>query len=146
MPITIEAAQPSDLPDLIALLHTCDLPPEGIEAHLETALLARSAEGLAGSAALECYGDTVLLRSVAVDPAFRRRGLARQLVQASLALARTQGARRAVLLTTTAAGFFRRLGFQPVARSDVSAALAGSIQFNSVCPDSADVLARDLLP
>ena len=48
------------------------------------------------------------------------------------------------LLTNTAAGYFPRLGFAPVARDEVPAEVRGSLQFASVCPSTAAVLALRL--
>ena len=41
------------------------------------------------------------------------------------------------LLTTTAEGFFPRLGWEPVARAELPAELAGSQELRGACPASA---------
>ena len=94
------------------LLTTADLPLAGAEAHLSDFFLAFRDDDLIGSAGLECYGDTALLRSVAVAVPERGHGLGQALVQQVLAYAASLEVRQVVLLTTTAADFFLRFGFR----------------------------------
>ena len=137
-------ATSADLPALLALLGQVGLPEAGLAQHLATALVARSAGALIGSAALELYGGTALLRSVAVAPGWRGRGIGRALTDAASALALCHGVRRLVLLTTTAAPWFLAAGWVPLERDMVDAAVRQSIQFTSACPASASVLLRQL--
>src|SRR2546428_10713262 len=65
---TIAAATSADLPALLELLGQSALPTAGLADHLDTTLVAREAGHVVGSAALELYGTTALLRSVAVPP------------------------------------------------------------------------------
>src|SRR2546430_17084474 len=103
-------ATPHDWPMITALLATAALPLGGAQAHLSDFFLAFRDDVLIGSAGLERYGDTALLRSVAVAVSERGHGLGRALVQQALAYAASLGVRQLVLLTTTAADFFLRLG------------------------------------
>ncbi|MCI0395791.1 MAG: arsenic resistance N-acetyltransferase ArsN2, partial [Chloroflexi bacterium] len=127
--IIIEPAAPADLTSLLELLHQSRLPLDGFSDHLATALVARDGQAIVGSAALELYGRSALLRSVAVAESRRGRGLGHQLTQAALALARQRGASHVYLLTETAAGFFPRFGFQPIDRAHVPAAVQQSLEF-----------------
>src|SRR3989442_15450338 len=76
---TIAAATSADLPALLELLGQSALPTAGLADHLDTTLVAREAGHVVGSAALELYGTTALLRSVAVPPRPPGRGAAREL-------------------------------------------------------------------
>ena len=58
---------------------------QGLSDYLATTLVARADQTVIGSAALEPYGAAALLRSVAVDQAFRGQGLGQRLTQAALA-------------------------------------------------------------
>ncbi len=60
----------------------------GFADHLSTALVARVGDQLAGTDALEVYGNATLLRSVAVRADWRNRGLGTALVQAALDMGR----------------------------------------------------------
>src|SRR6059058_1146192 len=110
-------ATPYDWPEIAALLATADLPLAGAEAHLSDFFLAFRDDVLIGSAGLERYGDTALLRSVAVASTERGHSLGQALVQQVLTYAASLGVRQVVLLTTTA-DFFLRFGFQPISRAE----------------------------
>ena len=140
MTVSIERANVDDLSAILELLARSDLPQEGLSDHLATTLVARADQTVIGSAALELYSTAALLRSVAVDQAFRGQGLGRRLTQAALALAQRQGITHVYLLTETAAEFFPRFGFRPIARAQVPPAVQRSVEFTSVCPVSALVM------
>ena len=144
MPITIGAAQNSDLPAVLALLERSGLPQDGLSEHVATTLVARSGDAVVGSAALEVYGRAALLRSVAVDPALRGQGLGQHLTCTALDLARQHGVARVYLLTETAGDFFPRFGFHPTERAAVEPAVQQSVEFTSACPASAQVLVVSL--
>ena len=129
-------ATPHDWPKLAALLATADLPLAGAQAHLSDFFLAFREDVLVGTAGLELYGDTALLRSVAVVSTERGQGLGQALVRQALAHAASVGVRQVVLLTTTA-DFFLRFGFQPISRAEVPSAAQASVEFQEACPASA---------
>ncbi len=133
-------ATPDDWPKIAALLATADLPLAGAEAHLPDFFLAFRDDVLIGSAGLECYGGTALLRSVAVVSSERGHGLGQALVQQALAYAASVGVRQVVLLTTTAADFFVRFGFQPISRAQTPLAAQASVEFQEACPASATIM------
>ena len=108
--------------------------------------MARAGSRVVGTAAPELLGDTALLRSVAVEAALRGQGIGHQLTHAALDLARALGIREVYLLTETAAAFFPRFGFQPIARARVAPAVQQSVEFVSACPASALVMVRSLAP
>jgi len=144
MPPIISPATPADLPAIFELLQRSALPRDGLDAHVATTLVARDANGLVGTAALELYGTAALLRSVAVAVERRGRGLGAALTATALDLARRRGVRTVYLLTETAAEFFPRFGFRPIPRPAVDPAVLGSAEFTTACPASALVMARTL--
>ena len=144
MPPIISPATPADLPAIFELLQRSALPRDGLDAHVATTLVARDANGLVGTAALELYGTAALLRSVAVAAERRGRGLGAALTATALDLARRRGVRTVYLLTETAAEFFPRFGFRPIPRLAVDPAVLGSAEFTTACPASALVMARTL--
>ncbi|MGA7731152.1 MAG: arsenic resistance N-acetyltransferase ArsN2 [Chloroflexia bacterium] len=142
--ITIESAGPSDLSNILALLEKNGLPTEGLADHIETAMVAHEAGQVVGSAALELYGHTALLRSVAVEEHLRGHGLGQRLTQAALDHARTLGVTDVYLLTETAGGFFPRFGFHPITRAEVPVGVQQSIEFTFACADTALVMTKHL--
>jgi 2-keto-4-pentenoate hydratase/GNAT superfamily N-acetyltransferase len=133
----IAAATATDIPAVLALLEASGLPTAGLADHAATVLVARDGGVIIASAALESYGTVALLRSVAVAPVARGRGLGRRLTLAAVDLARTLGIETLYLLTETAEGFFRALGFYPLPRDEVPDAVRASVEFTSTCPASA---------
>jgi amino-acid N-acetyltransferase len=141
--IEIRPATPTDRPGIVALLNASDLPLEGLDEALEAAVVARRGDTLIACAALELYGDAALLRSVAVAPDHRGEGLGQKITEGALAVARQRGVRRIYLLTETADRFFPRFGFRRIARDQVEPAARQSVEFRSVCPESAVVMVHD---
>ena len=137
---TIRPAHWENLTSMLALLAANDLPVQGLDAHLGTALTAWDDARLVGTAALEVYGTGALLRSVAVDATHRGTGLGRRLTEAALALAQQLRIETVYLLTTTAPGFFAHLGFEEITREVVAPAVRQSEEFTTLCPDSAIVM------
>ena len=136
----IHRATPHDWPKLATLLATADLPLAGAQANLSVFFLAFRDDVLIGSAGLERYGDTALLRSVAVAAPERGHGLGQALVQRMLAYAASLGVRQVVLLMTTATYFFLRFGFQPISRTEFPMTAQASVEFQEACPASATVM------
>lgn len=142
----IGPATAGDYPAIEALLREHRLPEAGLRPHLETTLVARDHGRIVGSAALEVYDGSALLRSVAVTGAKRGTGLGRALARAAIDLAKARGVDAVYLLTDTAAGFFAHLGFSETPRSSVAPAVQSSVEFVSACPASAVCMVLRLTP
>lgn len=83
-----------------------------IRAHLDDWLIAEERDQIAGCVSLVHFNGTLCeVRSLAVHPAFRGRGIASALVREALALAEQRGIER-VLVLTRAAPLFEKLGFR----------------------------------
>jgi amino-acid N-acetyltransferase len=134
---------PGDFPAIASLLLASGLPLDGLSEDRPFAVVAMRDDRLVGCAHLERYGSHALLRSVAVDPAARRTGLGRRLVEAAIA-GSAGDATRVYLLTETAAGFFGRLGFRRTPRNRVPGPVLASVGFTSACPASATAMTRSL--
>jgi amino-acid N-acetyltransferase len=140
----IEPASDAELPAVLALLAAAQLPGDDLENHVNGMLVARRSGRVVGSATLEVYGESALLRSVVVDPGMRGRGLGVELTRAALDLAAERGVARVYLITETAGGFFPKFGFRAVSRSEVNPEVKQSVEFVSVCPETALVMALDM--
>jgi amino-acid N-acetyltransferase len=134
---SIKAAAPSELSELLALLEECQLPREGVAEHLEGFLVARDDRTLLGVVGLERYEDIGLLRSLAVSPRARGRGVGSSLVEALIAGARERKIATLYLLTDTAEDFFPRFGFERIPRASLDARLAASAELQGACPETA---------
>lgn len=85
-----------------------------------------------------------LLRSTAVNPEWRSKGIARQLVERIIAQAESRGINALYLLTTTAESYFPSFGFRKTTRDSVPAAVQATDEFRGACPASATVMSRVL--
>lgn len=133
----IRPAGPDDWPAVAELLARSGLPLEGAVEHLADFLLAVDGQRVVGCAGLERYQTTGLLRSVAVDPGYRGRGLGTRLVGEALAAGRAAGLGEVVLLTETASDYFAGLGFAAIERADAPAAVRESVEFTTACSSAA---------
>jgi amino-acid N-acetyltransferase len=127
---------------VLALLAETGLPLEGLEEQFPGAYVIARQGAVVGVAGLERHGDFGLLRSVAVAERFRNTGVGRLLINDRLNAARVLGIQQIFLLTTTAAGYFEKLGFVPTPRAEAPSAIAGSIEFARACPASATCWCR----
>jgi N-acetylglutamate synthase-like GNAT family acetyltransferase len=146
--VRLRPAGPADRPTVEALLAEAGLPLQGVAEWVDRFWLAEPADGSGtapvGVAGLELHGDAALLRSVAVAPEWRGSGVARLLTERVLDEAKAAGARETYLLTTTAEGYFTRLGFSCLARDEAPAALQASAEFRGACPASATLMRHPL--
>ncbi len=122
---------------LRAFLDAAGLPSADVEAGRQEYLLACDAGHLIGSIGLELVGEDGLLRSLAVVPEWRGRGIAGRLHEAVLGLAHLRNARTLYLLTTTAGSYAAKKGFEPLPRTEVPPAILGLAQFRALCPATA---------
>ena len=140
----IVVADPADFDTVCDLLVACCLPTEGLADHMATCLVVRQKGVIAGSVALELYGQSALLRSLAVRADQRGSGLGKALTTAALTLAADHAVANVYLLTETAPQFFSRLGFSTVSRTDVPELVRHSLEFTTACPDTAQAMHRAL--
>lgn len=93
---------------------------EEIAAHISHFLVVEDAERVAGCVALEPYGTELAeIRSLAVAPGERGRGLGVRLLRHAVAVARRRGFAR-VFAVTHAPEFFTHQGFAPQARQNLT--------------------------
>jgi amino-acid N-acetyltransferase len=135
--MTIESMSAADRPAVRDLLRSHRLPLDGFDDPHVVALVARDGNAVVGSAAIEQYGSSGLLRSVAVSDSHRGQSLGKQLTQAAIALAESRGLTSLYLLTETASAFFPKFGFVPVSRADIPSEVRTSVEFTTACPASA---------
>jgi amino-acid N-acetyltransferase len=133
----LEAATSADLPAIRALLEELKLPAADVGAPNQIFFAAHAGGALVGCVGVELYGESALLRSLAVKPVRQGEGMGRALTGRAIAEAKARGARRAFLLTTTAEDYCRRLGFERLGRDAVAPEVGASAQFKGLCPASA---------
>lgn len=139
---TLRPARPADLDAVERLLTASSLPLDGVAEALSGFVVAEADSRLVGVAGLEVCCDNALLRSVAVDPAWRSHGVGRALVTRVISDAEARGIRGLYLLTPTAERYFPSFGFTRVAREAVPDDVRATAEFRGACPASAAVMCR----
>lgn len=142
---SLRPARASDYHAVRDLLADAKLPADGLDEQFADGYVVAEHEGsIIGAEGIEVYGRYGLLRSAVIDASHRGRGLGEQLTIDRIEWARGRGLKAVYLLTTTAAPFFRKLGFEVVERAGAPAELQASKEFASVCPSSATCMKLDL--
>lgn len=151
--VVLRQATADDLASVERLLTASGLPTVGVADALCTFVVAEregdvaEREGdIVGVVGLEVCGDHGLLRSTAVDPAYRDRGLGRALVERIIAEAEARGIHALYLLTTTAERYFPSFGFATITRDTVPSPIRATAEFAGACPASATVMCLTLPP
>jgi arsenate reductase len=131
----------ADLPAAERLIEECGLPLDGVTDQFGGGFVAAVIAGeLAGVAGVEVYGSYGLLRSVAVAPEHRGKGAAAALVRDCIEWSGKNSLAALFLLTTTAAAYFTRAGFETVPREEAPEEIRACREFRAACPASATLM------
>jgi N-acetylglutamate synthase-like GNAT family acetyltransferase len=145
--MVIRESTAADLGQVRALLIGAGLPTEDLDTAPELRFWAADDQGeIVAAVGLEKAGTAGLLRSLVVAPAYRARGLGRELVATVERNAEADGLELLVLLTQTAETFFSGLGYELVDRAHVPDEIKQHAQFRSLCPASARCLSKVITP
>jgi amino-acid N-acetyltransferase len=143
MPMHIEPLTSGS--EAVPLLTECGLSVADISGPSPPRFFGVRVDGaLVGVVGIELYPPVALLRSLAVAPAFRVRGLGRELVAHAESFCTARGVTTLYLLTVTAEAFFLKLGYLRASRDAAPAAIRATSQFSGLCPCSAAFLSRDI--
>ncbi len=143
-PTRIRPARAGDFADVVALLKSWDLCVADLDQSLGGFFLAQREKTIVGTVGIERFGRVGFLRSLAVSRSLQNRGIGQRLFEHALDFAQSTGIDKIYLLTTTAAEYFTRQGFEPVVRSTVPVQIKETEQFKTLCPDSAIVMEKIL--
>ena len=144
--IVLRQAETSEIAEIRALLAAAYLPvADANDSHVPCFLVAAETHGIIGTVAVEPCGGYGLLRSLAVRPEARGRGIGRRLVTECETRARQTGLRGLYLLTTTAERFFGTLGYDELERWELPESVRRTEAFRSLCPESAIAMMKRLL-
>ena len=139
----IESLAPSA--EIVSLLTECGLPVADIHAGSPVSFFGVRRDGLLqGTIGLELFPPVALLRSLAVCPAARKRGLGGQLLAFAEKFARGRGVDTLYLLTTNAGNYFLQRGYTPAVRATAPDAIQKTSQFAALCPATSLLLFRSL--
>ena len=146
---SIRRARPDDVGPIERLLAGADLPLAGVaeimREHAGDFFVAESSGAqpqIVAVAGLDVCGDAAVLRSVAVDPEWRSRGVGQQIVRHTIADADARGIHALYLLTVSAERFFPRFDFERVERAAIPRPVAETVEFMLACPATAVAMIR----
>ena len=142
--VSYRMADEDNVDEILELLKTNNLPVSDLSTGQRIFLLALSEGKTLGCVAVEIYGTYGLLRSLAVHIDYRGKGIGQKLVAEAETWSRDNGLKSLYLLTTTAAGFFPKIGWQNTDRTTVPESIIASSEFTSVCPSTAVCMIKKL--
>ena len=116
----IRFAVPSDLPAMVALLVGAGMRTEDLLAERTRYWVAEEGGAVVGSLGLELGSESALLRSVGVVPAFRSRGIGKQLTETGLGWARARRYQRVYCFSTVAGSYWIARGFRECPVTEVA--------------------------
>jgi amino-acid N-acetyltransferase len=140
----IRLATDQDRASIHALLTRSGLPTADLDVARPVFVIAQEEADVLGVAALERFGATGLVRSVAVATHARNCGLGHELVRRLEEHARRAGVIDLVLLTQTATRFFEKEGYSVIPRARAPEPVHASAEFRALCPQSAICLSKRL--
>ena len=126
-----------------ALLRANNLPVSDLNNGI-TFFVEKTNDTVIATGGIESAGKDAIIRSIAVQDAYKGKGLGSKITRQLLKYARETGMRDVHLLTTTAENYFPRYDFKKIERQSVPVDVKNSSQYKDVCPDSAVVMKLDL--
>lgn len=142
--VVIRKARKEEVGAIQEILLDCNLPPDDVGEHWKHFLVAFSGERMVGTVGLEVRDTSGLLRSLAVVDAFRGKGIGKLLYERIVASAADLGITELGLLTTTAEGFFARVGFLRLAKAQIPDFVSSSKEYKIYCPSSAVCMTKSI--
>jgi amino-acid N-acetyltransferase len=133
----------NDFSKAINLLKKNDLPTQDITGTTKLFVMLEGND-VVGVVGLEAHDHDGLLRSLCVSEGKRNTGLGAELIDFMESYAPTQNVHCLFLLTTTAADFFSKKGYEEIDRNKVPQPIQESTEFTTVCPSSATVMRKRL--
>jgi len=134
----IQPAAPRHFDPIRRLLSATSLPHDDLtSSNLEHFFVTTEGDTVVGVVGTELFDNVGLLRSLAVAPSSRGDGLGTRLTDTIEQYARRQGMTMLYLLTTTAADYFERRGYQRIERDALPEAIEATDEAARLCPSSA---------
>ena len=128
-----------------SLLKSSGLPADDLDYRRDLLVGYYEGDELVGTGGLEVYEPYALLRSLSVKMGIRGKAVGSAITEFLVAEAKQRKLKAIYLLTETASGFFIKKGFVEVPREAVPQGVRSSEEFAKLCPQSATVMALELI-
>ena len=136
----------NDKQEMLDLLSGAELPIEDLTDEIIINFMVARGKGdtIIGVVGIEMHQKNGLLRSLAVHPAYRGKGLGGQLTREIESFAWSNGIKTLYLLTMTAVDFFSKFEYRTIQRDQAPESIQNTHEFKTVCPVSAACLFKIL--
>jgi amino-acid N-acetyltransferase len=134
--ISYTLAESFDLDAITNLLNVNKLPYSDIEKINIDFIVAKNDNRIVGCIGLEKFGTEGMLRSFAVEDAFKNKGIGIELYHRLLSYAHQNTIRNLHLLTNTAREYFLKTGFLVIDRNKAPEVIKRTTEFSGLCPVS----------
>lgn len=143
MKTEIKKAEEKDIPSILELLDTFNLLKDGVENHINHFFISKN-DNIIGCVGLEIYKECGLLRSLAVNTNYQKKGIGKALVEQIQTYAKNHNIKEIYVLTLTAESFFLSRGFNKISRDNVNTQVKHSVEFKADCCKKATCMRRGL--
>jgi amino-acid N-acetyltransferase len=127
----------------IDLLKKNNLPTEDIAPGTQLFVVEED-DKVVATVAVEYNYDNALLRSLSVSEEKRKTGVGAELVNFIEDYVQKQGVQSIFLLTTTAADFFSKRGYEIIDRSNVPEFIKNTKEYSVICASSSTLMKKKL--
>lgn len=142
--LEIRQAKKSDLISIKSLLESFSLPSVDVDNHISNFFVLECEENIEGVVGIEMYGETALLRSLAIQKELQKKGYGRKLCNKLISYAKTFNVKNVYLLTQTAKDFFSREGFQIISREAVPEEIKQTYEYTTLCPSDSTCMVKKI--
>jgi|GEM_PF-813608 len=113
--VNIRIASSGDIPDIKSILSQYILETELVDDNIDWFVVAETMDRIVGCACLDSSMGLIELRSIAVLPAWKNKGIGRRMFETLMQ--RAEGMTDRIYVKTTARGFFGKMDFEALDNS-----------------------------
>jgi len=138
--MTYRDASVKDIAEVEYLLKHYNLPVNDILEYIDNFVVSEQDNKIIAVGGYEIHEGISLIRSIAVAQEYRDRSIGVDIYHLLERKIKNNGINKAYLLTETATGYFKKLGFTIKERTSIPKAITQTKQFKELCPSTAIVM------
>jgi len=144
--LNIDFATEQEFEAVVNILNYYKLITQDIDFKKQMFFVQRDEDLVCAVGAIELHQPYGLIRSIAVCPDKTKSGYARKIVKKLEEIAFSNELTKLYLLTETAELVFAKLGYESIGRESVPQIIKRTNQFSELCPASATVMVKSIIP